>query len=545
MYRKEILTYCISICFVLTAALLHLFDALGRIRFSVHIVIFCLYTFVIFLWRRNMENRLLRAASIRCFQSISYLLVVYLALRTLKYEILFGHPLAIRYIRYGYYFCTLHIVHLVFSTSLMIAKSEREPVDQRWRFLWIPTELFVVLILTNELHGLAFSLTAHGVHEYGPIFYAVLAYISLLAAMTLIFTLKPSFETKQWKPILLPVVILVLWILYTFFYIFDWQPFRIVKLMFASTEFNILAVILFIESLVFTRLLPSNRGYQRFVTMSALNIGIIDQDGTMIIRPKEGPTVDRTLVLRALHEPVALDPNTLLESASIRGGQSFWFTDLTDLNALKAQLSALNEDMMSENDLLKANNKLREERAKLEEQEAIRSAIDAKLRPQFQKLGALIEHLPEEESAFERALKDACVYNAYIKRYANLYLLSKTKPVLPLGELRLAFLESMEYLRLRGVKTELNWNRTGELNAQLSLEIYEFFETVVESCFSDLFSIAVCLERERDKWKWTISIRATRRSSLKGKVSQSGDLEIEEHMTDAGIEWQITAKGRE
>lgn len=175
MYRKEILTYCISICFVLTAALLHLFDALGRIRFSVHIVIFCLYTFVIFLWRRNMENRLLRAASIRCFQSISYLLVIYLALRTLKYEILFGHPLAIRYIRYGYYFCTLHIVHLVFSTSLMIAKSERDLVNQRWRFLWIPTELFVALILTNELHGLAFSLTAQGVHEYGPIFYACLS----------------------------------------------------------------------------------------------------------------------------------------------------------------------------------------------------------------------------------------------------------------------------------------------------------------------------------------------------------------------------------
>lgn len=548
MDRKEIVTYCFSIFFVFIAALLHLLDASGRIHFSIHILIFCLYASVIFMWRRNMENRLLRAASIRCFRSISYLLVMYLALRTLKYEILLGHPVAIRYIRYGYYFCTLNIVHLVFSTSLMIGKSEQESVNPRWRFLWIPTEFFVALILTNELHGLAFSLTAQGVHEYGPIFYAVLVYISILAAMTLVSTLKPSFETEEFRlkkirQILWPIVILILWISYTFFYIFDWQPFRLVKLMFASTEFNILAVLLFIESLVFTELLPSNRGYERFVTISALNIGIMDRNGSMMVRPKNGPTVNAALVLKALERPIAMNPDTLMESAAIEGGYSYWFTDLSDFNALKAQLSALNEEMMSENDLLKANNTLREKRAKLEEQGAIRSAIDAKLRPQFQKLGAIIDDLPEEGTAFERALKDACVYNVYIKRYANLYLLSKTKSTLPLAELRLAFSESMDYLRLKGVETALDWDIKDALDAKLSLEVYELFEAILERHMSDLSAVAVHLDKEDGIIRWTAEIRACDAVSLSDAMPDTAGLHVEEMRTDTGMKWRISPKG--
>lgn len=547
MDRKEIITYCISILFVLMAALLHLLHASARIHFSIHIVIFCLYASVIFMWRRNMENRLVRAASIRCFQSISYLLVVYLALRTLKYEILLGNPVAMRYIRYGYYFCTLNIVHLVFTTSLMVGKSEREPVDSRWRFLWIPTELFVALILTNEFHGLAFSLTAQGVYEYRPVFYAVLVYISILAAMTLVFTLKPSFETKEFRmkkfrQILLPVVILILWILYTFFYIFDWAPFRPVKLVFPSTEFNIIAVLLFIESLVFTELLPSNRWYERFVTMSALNIGIMDRSGEMMVRPKSGPTVDADLVLEALEHPVAINPDTLIESAAIEGGYSYWFTDLSDFNALKAQLSALNEEMMSENDLLKANNTLREKRAKLEEQGAIRSAIDAKLRPQFQKLGAVIDDLPEEEAAFERALKDACVYNVYIKRYANLYLLSKTKSTLPLAELRLAFAESMDYLGLKGVETALDWDVKDELDAELCLKVYELFEAILERHMSDLSAIAVHLEKEDGVLTWTVVIRAVDAVSLGKAMPDTAGLDVTAMRTDTGMKWRISPK---
>lgn len=159
LYRKEIVSYCISTFFVLIAALLHILSYFQLVSFSVNILVFILYTIMILLWRRIMGNRILRTSSLRRFKSISYLLIGYLAIRTLKYEILLDSPMATKYISYMYYFFSLNIVHLVFFTSLLIQKSENEPISKRWNWLWIPTELLVLLVLTNDLHEWAFSLS--------------------------------------------------------------------------------------------------------------------------------------------------------------------------------------------------------------------------------------------------------------------------------------------------------------------------------------------------------------------------------------------------
>lgn len=546
MYRKEALSYCLSLLFVFAAITLHFLDAFRGVHFSVHVLIFCLYGFIIFLWRRNMENRLLRASSIRIFQSVSLLLIGYLALRTVKYEILLENPLAKQYIRYGYYCFTLNIVHLVFITSLSINKSERERINKRWNLLWIPTEILVLLIFTNEVHGLAFSLTDKGAHQYGPVFYLTLIYILILAIATIICTLIPSFATKQFRPIVLPIGILALWMLYTMLYVFDWKPFYPVRLMIKSAEFNILTVILFIEALVITRLLPSNSGYERFVKMSALNIGIMNAEGETVITPNKGPAVSRDLLMKTKAHPVSLDANTLLESAEIKGGRSFWLVDLTDFNALKARLFALNEDMMSENDLLDADNKLKEKMAKLDEQKQIRLAIDAKLNPQFRRLEEIIAHMPEEEKAFEDALKDACIYNVYIKRYSNLFLLSKTKERLSLAEVGLAISESLNYLRLRGATTALYWQSNDQVDASVCLRMYAVFQTILELHFPFLSSLLIDLEKQGKCPAWTMTMETTKHFSILDQVEETEDgvtLRIEEKREGTQSFWRIAVEG--
>lgn len=544
MYRKEIISYTISTLCVFAAASLHLLSARQVILFPVHIVIFCLYTLVICLWRRNMENRMLRAASIAHFRLISYLLVGYLALRTLKYEILLDNPIAIQHIRYGYYVFSLNIVQLVFFTALLIAKSERESMNRLWNLLWIPTEILVALVVSNDYHGLAFDLSEQGVHQYGPVFYAVLIYISILAIGTLILTLIPSFASKQFKPIFFLVLILLVWVLYTFLYIFDWQPFQQIKLMITSTEFNILVVIMFVEALVFTRLIPSNRGYERFLKMSTMNIGIMDFAGRIIVEPKEGASVSNRLIREALTQPVFLDENTLLESAEIQGGYSFWFVDLKELNQLKAKLYALNEDMLSEHDLLLAHNKLAEKMAKLEEQEEIRSYIDDKLSRQFHCLEAIVNQLPSDQEAFEKALKHACIYNVYIKRYANLFLLSKNQANLPLTELGLAFAESLDYLGLSGVQTQLDWQSDASLPAGICLQIYEIFQRILEKHFVDLKAISVHLSQEDQNLRVTIQLEAAQALSVKDLQGELDDaLSLAEDLTTGRPCWLISVEG--
>lgn len=516
MYRKEILIYLFSILFIASAALLHIFYERQALPFTVITLVFFLYALVILLWARNMENRVLKASVAKRFKVIALLLIGYLGTRTLKYEVLIHAPAALPRIRYIYYFFILTVVHMVFLTSLNVGRSERDSIDERWHLLWAPTGLLILMIITNDFHGLAFvpGGQATGFRQYGPVYLLTNAYILFLAALTLVITSKQSLAEKRLKSMALPLLVLGICFLYTLLYIIDWPPFRHIKIAFQSAEFNILTVVLFIESLVFARLIPSNRGYESFLKVSSLNMGMMDLKGHMVLQPTRGPKVDANEVRRASERALAINENTLLESSPIQGGTCFWFADLTDFNRLKSQLMAANKEMLSENELLMANNKLKEKMAKVREQKEIRETIHEKLQPQFARLKAIMDHLPDEKNAYEDALKDACILNVYIKRFSNLYLLSRNKATLPLSELRLSFDESLDYLRLKSKITSLRWDAAGAVDTALGIGLYAAFEKILESYLASLSAVFVHLKENDLSYELAIYVESAAEISL-------------------------------
>lgn len=545
MYRKDILIYVCSVFFIASAALLHIFDEKQAFPFTIITLVFFLYALVILLWARNMENRVLKASVARRFKAIAILLVGYLGTRTLKYQVLIHSPAAIPRIRYVYYFFILTVVHMVFLTSLNVGRSERDSIDKRWDLLWIPTGLLILLILTNDLHGLVFVTggQAPGFRQYGPVYLLTNAYILLLAALTLVITSKQSLAEKRLKSISLPLLVLGICFLYTLLYIIDWPPFHFIKIAFQSAEFNILTVVLFIESLVFARLIPSNRGYESFLSMSSLNMGMMDLKGHMVLQPTRGPKVDAEEVRRASERALAVNENTLLESSPIHGGTCFWFADLTDFNRLKSQLVAANEEMLNENELLMANNKLQEKMAKVWEQREIRETIHRKLQPQFTRLKAIMDHLPDEKDAYEDALKDACILNVYIKRFSNLYLLSRNKGFLPLSELRLSFEESLDYLRLKNKVTSVHWDATGGIDGASGIGLYAAFEKILESNLSSLSAVFVHLKEDGSLYRLAIYVESGEDISLLNELKalfSAGGVTLSEGSEDGMKVWTFS-----
>ena len=509
MYRKEIISYIVSIFLVLAACLLHALDFYNLVNFPVHTMVLVLYTVVIFLWMHNMISRVLRHSIVTKFKLIGILLICYLTVRTVKYEIFINNEDAVRVIRNFYFVFPLILTQLVFLTSLHVGKSERESISKYWNLLWIPTCLSALLSLTNDYHELVFSLDpkVRGLHMYGPVFYFVIIYIGVLALLTITFTMLYSTKTSHMSSVNLPIFILLIWGLYTFLFMIGWEPFEYFKIIFKSAEFNILMVLLFIESLVFMRLLPSNRGYESFLQLSSLNIGIVDLNKEMIFRPKEYKDIDLALLDKALKSPIFIDEDTLLESANITGGTSFWFVDFTDFNNLKRKLLSMSEDMLNENELLKANNALEKNMIKVEEAREIREHIHMKLKPQFDQLKYILMNLPEDENLFEVKLKHACFLDAYIKRYSNLFLITKNKKILDLAELRLAFSESLDYLKLSDVHTSLDWNLSGRFDAKYCIDLYEIFQYALEFYMPGIDILQVSLDR-KDRLP-SLSIRIT------------------------------------
>ncbi len=509
MYRKEILSYIVSIFLVLAACIFHALDFYNLVNFPVHTMVLVLYTVVIFLWMHNMINRVLRHSVVTRFRLIGILLICYLTVRTVKYEIFINNEDAVRVIRNFYFVFPLILTQLVFLTSLHVGKSEREGISKYWNIIWIPTCALALLILTNDYHELAFSVDpkVRGLNMYGPVFYFVIIYIGLLALCTLVFTMMPSFKNRHLASVNLPIFILFIWGFYTFLFMIGWEPFEYIKIIFKSAEFNILMVLLFIESLVFMRLLPSNRGYESFLQLSSLNIGIVDSNKEMIFRPKKYSDIDLALVDKAILNPIFIDEDTLLESANITGGTSFWFVDFTDFNNLKRKLLSMSEDMLNENELLKANNALEKSMVKVEEAREIREHIHMKLKPQFDQLKYILMNLPEDEDSFEVKLKHACFLDVYIKRYSNLFLITKNKKILDLAELRLAFSESLDYLKLSDVNTSLDWDLKGRFDAKYCLDLYEIFQYALEFYMPGIDILQVSLYR-KDRIP-TLSIKIT------------------------------------
>lgn len=509
MYRKEIISYIVSIFLVLAACVLHALDFYNLVNFPVHTMVLVLYTVVIFLWMHNMISRVLRHSIVTRFKLIGILLICYLTVRTVKYEIFINNEDAVRVIRNFYFVFPLILTQLVFLTSLHVGKSEREGISKYWNILWIPTCVSALLILTNDYHDLVFSIDpkVRGLNMYGPVFYFVIIYIGLLALCTLVFTMMPSFKNRHLASVNLPIFIIFIWGLYTFLFMIGWEPFEYIKIIFKSAEFNILMVLLFIESLVFMRLLPSNRGYESFLQLSSLNIGIVDLNKEMIFRPKKYKDIDLALVDKALKSPIFINEDTLLESANITGGTSFWFVDFTDFNNLKRKLLSMSEDMLNENELLKAHNALEKNMIKVEEAREIREHIQMKLKPQFDQLKYILMNLPEDEDLFEVKLKHACFLDVYIKRYSNLFLITKNKKILDLAELRLAFSESLDYLKLSDVNTNLDWNLSGRFDAKYCLDLYEIFQYALEFYMPGIDILQVSLYR-KDRVP-TLSIKIT------------------------------------
>ena len=129
----------------------------------------------------------------------------------------------------------------------------------------------------------------------------------------------------------------------------------------------------------------------------------------------------------------------------------------------------------------------------VEEQKEIREYIQLKLEPQFKKLKYIMKNLPEDEDEFEKTLKYACILDVYIKRYANLFLLTKNKKILDLSELRLAFSESLDYLELSNIKTDLDWRINRSFDTKICLKLYEIFQSILEIYQPHMSSISVSL----------------------------------------------------
>ena len=86
------------------------------------------------------------------------------------------------------------------------------------------------------------------------------------------------------------------------------------------------------------------------------------------------------------------------------------------------------------------------------------------------------------------------VLNVYIKRCSNLLIMSRQSGVLNVGELWLALSESLEYMRLYGIKAYGEKKGEGFLYGKDAILVYESFEKIIESVLQKTRAVMVLLD---------------------------------------------------
>ena len=137
---------------------------------------------------------------------------------------------------------------------------------------------------------------------------------------------------------------------------------------------------------------------------------------------------------------------------------------------------------------------------------------------------------------------------AYIKRYANLMLLSEVSKTVSVNELGLSVTEVLRYLNRCGIPGELMNTAQGSISTEEALAVFEAFETLLENNLSDLTGAFVNLDTEGGRLIFRLTLENMRVEipvSVTEKLMTCGIQSASEYEDNVGYISFVFPKGGE
>jgi len=413
---------------------------------------------------------------------IGLLLVGWSILYLIEYQLV-SRPFISRYIWYSYSVFELTMPLVFLWLAYIVDKPDdtiRVPV---WFKIVVAANCAnIVLNLTNDFHLFAHPLDVNDpnwVQNYG---YGIGFYIwqagwilPLLAAVVIMFTKIGVYVRK--RMLLLPLLLLILQFLYQFAYI------NRVPIVSESNRVMIISifVLLFIESIVLSGLIPVNTKYKALFTHSPLSMRIIDDSMHTILCSSSAVWYDYETFNEALSlypEPTREDENTQLFAAPITGGYALWQEDITALTRLHKELEASVNKLTAANALLAEEEKTKQAVQAEIEKTALMEQLETEIYGHTIRLATMIEQL-ESNVDKEKATARVTVLLCYIKRRCNLFFREKEGDTLPADELTVYFDELAEMAGYSDVRIIVKCELIKDIPVRYATLYYDLFYNVI------------------------------------------------------------------
>lgn len=459
-----------------------------------------IYIGLLAAWGISVQTRIIQTQVRRYLLAIAGLMLLWLTLRTVKYNTY--HMTAERFLWYGYYLPMLFIPVLAVLVALSLGKPENYRLPKWTHFLYLPSALLFLLVLTNDLHQLVFffptGVLSTREYDYGTGYYVVLAWMVLCAAAGLVIILAKCRIPQSRRYLLLPVVPFALALGYCAAYI---KGVYWVWLLAGDLTVSMCLIITAIfESCIQCSLIQSNTHYAELFHASTIGALITDRDFSVACAAENARSVDSQTLMAAAESPVVTADGIRISEAPIRWGHVFWEDDISPMLAVLKELDDTREELQSYGSILQAENAQKARRKKLEEQERLYRAMQEKAAAPAVRLSNLAKTLQgvQDADAARFLLWKMTVIGAYLKRRSNLIFLADRDGMVPVSEVALCLNESMDNLRLHVRRCASRLDFEGELRLETAAALYDFFEAAIELAMDDLSGAAANVTRKED-----------------------------------------------
>jgi CDP-diglyceride synthetase len=417
--------------------------------------------------------------------AVLWMILLLIILRGIKYSVFAEVDVLKRYTWYLYYVPMLLIPLFTFYMSLLISTNEEQHVPQKYHLMLIVTVILILIVLTNDFHQHVFRFNPgfenwDEDYSYGWGHFAVTVWESLLYFLSvtiMIIKCRVGSSKKNAWLILLPFVTgIIMIVLITTGNMPELKYGNAVE----YPEVLCFMVAGVLECCIQLGPIPMNEGYRKLLMVSSISLQITDRSGTPVY--KSATAADLTWEQFSAPDGTRIGEHSMLHRIEIPGGFGFWQDDVSEPDRLNAELTEIKKRLSEEVELTRLQNELREKQAKIEQ----RTLVYDKIAECTQSTSQLISHLAAEaRSSSDRAFKDKSrkhivLLGAYIKRYANLMLISEDSKIIGVGELALSFAEMLRYLNICGIPAEMLNNAQGSVSVDAALTVFEAFRTLLE-----------------------------------------------------------------
>lgn len=433
--------------------------------------------------------------------------IVWLLLRTVKYEMTVSDDAVNLFLQYAYYIPFILIPTFMLFASLHTGRGEDYTIPRRISTsVNVVSLALIILVLTNQshhlFHGAKDGIYTARIYSRGIIYYAVAIWLTALIVSTAVTVMLRSRIPNKRRFAPMPVIVLV--IMFVFFATEALFPEMRALLSNDYTAFTCLANIALLQACISSGMLPTNRDYEELFQALDLNLIITDDDLNIRFATAGArrDVFNKEMLFAAQNGAVEIDKNTQLRGYNLRAGYTFWKEDISVLSGLIEELRANKNELSLRNELDRESSMARLKLQKAQENNRLYDLSQNAAKKQNMLLDEILTRCFSETDQKEKRklLTKASIIGAYIKRRGNLIFAFERNGAISAPELKLCFHESLRNIELTGAECLMDFliSEQRELPSHVAYLIYDTFEAAVENTLDDCNSAYVRLSENSD-----------------------------------------------